>query len=268
MREQFLEAYAPTARDAGHAQDAIEALNAYAPTNTRPVLLLERAQSYKMTHQLTRAAKDYQTLYYKYPLSDEAKAAATALPQIARELGREYTSPTMEMQEQRAQIFFDAHKWKEARAEFEKVVSIVGDPANPKRQRAQLRIAQVRIQLKGSPTLLSSLNTPDPEVDAERLFGLSKAYRTAKNESEMFAALESITQKYPKSVWNEEALMAAGNYYWVLLDRPKAVTYYQRLVDAYPEGKHAYNAEWRVAWIAFLNNQPDADQRLTAFLVK
>jgi soluble lytic murein transglycosylase len=268
MREQFLEAYAPTARDTGHAQEAIEALNAYPPANTRPVLLLERAQAYKMAHQLPRAAKDYQTLYYKYPLSDEAKAAATALPQIARELGREYSSPTPEMQEQRAQIFFDAHKWKESRTEFERVLSMVSDSTSPKRQRAQLRIAQARIQLKGSPTLLSSLTTPDPEVDAERLFGLSQAYRTAKNESEMFTTLDSITQKYPKSVWNEEALMASGNYYWVLLDRPKAVAYYQRLIDAFPEGKYAYNAEWRIAWIAFLNNQPDADQRLTAFLLK
>src|ERR1700730_14118162 len=268
MREQFLEAYAPTARDTGHAQEAIDALNAYPPANTRPVLLLERAQAYKMAHQLPCAAKDYQTLYYKYPLSDEAKAAATSLPQIARELGREYSSPTVEMQEQRAQIFFDAHKWKEARAEFEKVVFLVRDPASSKRQRAQLRIAQVRIQLKGSPKLLASLVTPDPDVDAERLFGLSQAYRTAKNESEMFATLESITQKYPKSVWNEEALMASGNYYWVLLDRPKAVGYYQRVVDAFPEGKYVYNAEWRIAWIAFLNKQPDADERLTAFLLK
>src|ERR1700688_2612568 len=129
------------------AQKTIEALNAYSPTNTRPVLLLERAQAYKIAHQLPRAAKDYQTLYYKYPLSDEAKAASTALPQIARELGPEYSGPTPEMQEQRAQIFFDAHKWKESRAEFEKVLSMVGDPASPKRQRAQLRRAPARIQL-------------------------------------------------------------------------------------------------------------------------
>ncbi len=52
MREQFLEAYAPTALDTGHAKEAIEALNAYAPTNTRPALLLERAQAYKAAHQL------------------------------------------------------------------------------------------------------------------------------------------------------------------------------------------------------------------------
>ncbi len=84
----------------------------------------------------------------------------------------------------------------------------------------------------------------------------------------MFATLELINQKYPHSVWSEEALMAAGNYQWVLLDRPKAVAYYQRLLDAFPDGKNAYNAEWRIAWIAFLNKQADADQRLTAFLAK
>jgi soluble lytic murein transglycosylase len=268
MREQFLEAYAPTALDTGHAKEAIEALNAYAPTNTRPALLLERAQAYKAARQLTRAAKDYQTLYYKYPLSDEAKAAGTSLPQISRELGSEYSAPTLEMQLQRAQTIFDAHKWKDARAEYEKIAAVLRDPAHPKRQLALLRIAQTKLHPKGPSTVLSSLTTPDPEVDAERLFGLSQAYRSEKKESEMFTTLDSIAQKYPHSVWAEEALMAAGNYYWVLLDRGKAVGYYQKLVVAFPDGKNAYNAEWRVAWIAFLNKQPDADQRLTTFLAK
>jgi outer membrane protein assembly factor BamD (BamD/ComL family) len=236
MREQFLEAYAPTALDTGHAKEAIEALNAYAPTNTRPALLLERAQAYKAARQLTRAAKDYQTLYYKYPLSDEAKAAGTSLPQISRELGSEYSAPTLEMQLQRAQTIFDAHKWKDARAEYEKIAAVLRDPAHPKRQLALLRIAQTKLHPKGPSTVLSSLTTADPEVDAERLFGLSQAYRSEKKESEMFTTLDSIAQKYPHSVWAEEALMAAGNYYWVLLDRGKAVGYYQKLVVAFPDG--------------------------------
>jgi soluble lytic murein transglycosylase len=268
MREQFLEVYVPTALETGHANDAIEALNPYAPTNTRPALLLLRAQAYKAAHQLPRAAKDYQTLYYKYPLSDEAKAAATTLPLVGRELGKEYVAPTAEMQEQRAQILFDAHKWKEARAEFEKVLTMVHDPANQKYQRAQLRVAQVKIRPNGPPSILASVTTPNPEIDAERLFGLSQAYRTVKNEGAMLSTLESIVQKYPHSVWSEEALMAGGNYYWVLMDRTKAVSYYQRLFDAFPDGKNAYNAEWRIAWVAFLNKQADADQRLTNFLTK
>ena len=43
--------------------------------------------------------------------------------------------------------------------------------------------------------------------------------------------------------------MAAGNYYWVGLDRTKAASYYQRVVDTFPSGKNAFNAEWRVAWV-------------------
>ena len=268
MEEQFLESYVPTALETGHAKEAIEALNAYSGTNTRVALLLERAQAYKNARQLSRAAKDYQTLYYKYPLTDEAKAAASALPGIARELGQEYAAPTSDMQAQRAQIFFGAHKWPEARAEFEKLAAMEASPASAKRQLAQLRIVQAKMHKKGSPALLSALVTPDPEVDAERLYDLSQAYRTAKNEPEMFAAVEQLQQKYPQSVWSEEALFSAGNYYWVLLDRAKAVTYYRRLLENFPDGKNSFNAQWRIAWMAFLNKEADADQRLIAFLLK
>ena len=69
---------------------------------------------------------------------------------------------------------------------------LLRDPAHPKRQLAQLRIAQTKLHPKGPSTILSSLATPDPEVDAERLFGLSQAYRSAKKESEMLATLDSI----------------------------------------------------------------------------
>jgi soluble lytic murein transglycosylase len=268
MKELLLEALAPSAVETGHPQVAIDALDAYSATSTKPALLLERAQAYKAARQFARAAKDYQTLYYKYPLADEGKTAATALPQITREMGKEYQYPGVELQEQRAQIFFDQHKWKEARAEFEKVLTMLRDPASTHRQRAQLRVAQARVQLKASPSLVSSLVTPDPEVDAERIFVLSQIYRSDKKETDMLSAIEQVVQKYPFSKWSEEALMQAGNYYWVNLDRAKAVSYYQRVLDAFPDGKHAFNSEWRIAWWAYLERQPYADDKLTAFLRK
>ena len=103
----------------------------------KPELLLLRAQAYKLARQTARAAKDYQTIFYKFPLSDEAKVAAGALPQLIRSLSKEYPYPGVELQEQRAQAFFDAHKWKEARAEFDKLLTMLRDPANPHRQLAQ-----------------------------------------------------------------------------------------------------------------------------------
>lgn len=268
LKEQLLEVLAPAAMESGKPQLAVEALEAYAPTSSKPALLLERAQAYKAARQTARAAKDYQILFYKFPLSDEGKAAGTALPALVKILGKEYPYPGVPLQEQRAQAFYDARKWKEARAEFEKLLGMLQDPANPHRQLAQLRIAEARVQLKSPVSLVSSLALPDFDVDAERLFELSQIYRSDKKEAEMLAAIAQLTQKYPASKWSEEGLMAAGNYYWVGLDRNNAAVYYQRLLDSFPSGKFAYNCEWRVAWVAYLNHQSDADDKFTTFLKK
>jgi soluble lytic murein transglycosylase len=268
MREQLLEAFAPTAVLLGHAQEAIDALEAYPGTGSKSTLLYERGHAYQAAHQLARAAKDYQTVFYKYPTADEAKPAGSALSQVMHALGKEYPYPGVEMQEQRAQIFYDAHKWKEARSEYEKLLTMLKEPANPTRQRAQLRVAECRVQLKGSPSLIAAVKTPDLEVDAERLYALSQAYRTAKKETEMFNALNTLAQSYPVSKWNEDGLMAAGNYHWVELEREKAAEAYQRVLDSFPNGRHAFNCEWRIAWVAYLDRHPDADDRLTTFLLK
>ncbi|HXE34358.1 MAG TPA: transglycosylase SLT domain-containing protein [Verrucomicrobiae bacterium] len=268
MKEQLLESLAPLAIELGQAQDAIDALNSYPATGSRPTLLLERAQAYQSLHQLPRAAKDYQAIFYKNSQSEEAKPAEIALKKILHEMGKEYPYPGVELQQQRAQAFYDVHKWKEARAEFEKFLGMLQDPLNPNRQLAELRSAEARVQLKGSPKLVATLKTPDFEVDAERLYALSQFYRSDKKFDEMFATLGELTQKYPLSKWNEEGFMAAGNYYWVELDRSKAASYYQRVLDTFPSGRNAFNAEWRVAWVAYLNRQPDAEDKIKNFLVK
>src|SRR5580704_7076568 len=268
MKEQLLESLAPLAIELGRAQDAIDALNSYPATGSRPTLLLNRAQAYQALHQLSRAARDYQAIYYKSSQSDEAKAADVSLKKILHEMGKEYPYPGVELQQQRAQAFYDVHKWKEARAEFEKLLGMLHDPLNPNRQLAELRVAQARVQSKGSPKLVASLKTPDFEVDAERLYVLSQIYRSDKKFDEMFATLNELTQKYPLSKWNEEGFMAAGNYYWVDLDRTRAAAYYQRVLDTFPGGRNAFNAEWRVAWVAYLNRQPDAADKIKNFLTK
>jgi len=57
MREQLLEALAPTAVQLGHSQEAIDALDAYSATASKPTLLYERAHAYQSAHQLPRALR-------------------------------------------------------------------------------------------------------------------------------------------------------------------------------------------------------------------
>ena len=268
IKEQFLEAYAPSAMEAGKPQAAIEALESYSGTTAKPALLLLRAQAYKQARQFGRAAKDYQILYYRNPLSDEGKAAASGLQQVKSALGREYPEPSWDLQEGRAQILFNQKKYRDARLEFEKLAAGIKDPSSAHKQHALLRAAQARLQLKGSPSLVSSLKITDPEVDAERIYIVAQIARSANKESDMQSAIEAVVQKYPESKWSEEALMMAGNYYWVQLNRHEAIKYYQRIVDNFTSGKYTFFCEWRTAWIAYLDREPYADDRITTFLRK
>lgn len=268
IKEQVLEAYVPVALETGHAQDALDALAAYPATGSRPALLLLRARANESARKFVAAAKDYQALYYKNPLAEESKDAAAALTRLGKQLRNEFPYATGELQDQRAQIFFDAHKWKEARVEYDKLAAMLKDPANAARQRALVRSAECRQHPKAAPSLFARLATSDPEADAERLYSLSQAWRSDKNEVEMLTAVEAVATKYPQSRWTEESLMSTGNYYWVLLDRPKAAEYYGRVLEGFPGGKNAYNAEWRIAWVAYIQRQPYASEKMTIFLRK
>ena len=268
IKEQALEAYVPTTVELGHPQDGLDALAAYPVTSSKLALLLVRARANESARKLLDAVKDYQTLYYKLPLADEASDAGIALPKLNKQLHNEFPYATAELQDQRAQTFYDAHKWKEARAEYEKLAAILKDPSNPTRQRALVRAAESRQHPKPAPYLFASLNLSDPEADAERFYYLSQAYRSEKNETAMLTNIEKVAEKYPQSHWTEEALMAAGNYYWVELDRTRAGHYYERVLEGFPGDKNAYNAEWRIAWVAYLERQPYADDKMTIFLRK
>ena len=268
IKEIVLQAYVPTKVEIGRPQDGLDALAAYPPASSKPNLLLVRARANEAVHKLVPAAKDYQAIFYKFPLADEAKDAGLALTRLNKMLHAEFPYATAELQDQRAQAFYDAHKWKEARAEYEKLAAMLKDTSNPTRQRALVRVAECRQHPKQAPSLLASLNISDPESDAERLYALSQAYRSEKNEGAMLATVEKALEKYPLSRWSEDSLMSTGNYYWVLLDRSKAVSYYQRILDVFPGGKNAYNAEWRSAWVAYLQRIPIADEKITIFLRK
>lgn len=264
ISEQAVQALAATAVTLGQAQKAAAALDAYPNTSARPALLLERALAWQSAGMLDRAVKDFQTLYYRHPLNDEARAAGSNLVQLAKRMGSGYPAALPDQQELRAQAFFDARKWNEAHSEFVTLLAIL-DKKNPSIavERAKLRIAQARVQSKESPSPLSSLALTDPELDAERLYSLSQALRPKKHETEhhdkeMFAALEELEKRYPASHWNEEALFATANFHWVNLDRVNAATAYRRLLEKYPSSKYALPAHWRSAWAAYLGREPGA----------
>ena len=267
MTEPALQTLADAALALNQPGRAVAALDAYGKTESRPILLLRRAQAKEKyasgdsdtTAPLLAAASDYQAVFYRFPLSDEARAAGERLVQLQRALNTMYPVTPLDQQLARADALADAHRWCEAQADYQLLLPQLRDAKlDSAASHAELRIAVARVEL-GAPTgVLADLETPLPEVDAERLYQLAQAYRARRQDDEMLATVDHLAALYPQSHWTEEGLFAAGNAQWVKLDRQHAAAYYARVAHQFPADKNADVAQWRVAWTAYLDHNPDA----------
>lgn len=263
MSDLAVQSYAEGAIAQGDAQVAATALDAYSKTAQKPVLLLLRAQAREKSGSSIAAAKDYLTIYYDFPLSDEARAAGERIPVLGRDLGDAFPATLVAEQTARAEALFGAHRWSDARSEFD---ATLPQTAGPDHAHAELRIAQCHSAQGGGASALASAAFTDPAAESERLYSLSQAYRNEKHESEMLAAINQTASQFPHTEWTSEALFQAGNYYWVLLDRPRAADYYRRAADAFPAGKNAPIAVWRATWAAYMDRKPESVSLLESFI--
>ncbi|HKM91813.1 MAG TPA: transglycosylase SLT domain-containing protein [Candidatus Acidoferrales bacterium] len=253
---QALEALGSIALEAGDAPRARFALEGYAKTAEHPGLLLLRARASEMDRAPALAAADYVALYYRFPLSAEAKRAGERLQALRGELRAEFPEITPAMRLSRGVAFYDARQWRQARAEYTAIATIL---TGTDRERARLRAAASAVQPRGGPGPLEALRLSDPDLDAERYSFLAEVYHRKKKIAEMRRAAEAAVARAPHSTGAASALFEAGNYFWSRLDRATAVEYYRRSLDASAAGSVAETANWRVAWTAYL----DRDARAT-----
>ena len=265
MLDQALQALAETALTLAQPARALAALETEGGVSSKPALLLLRGEAREKVNRPEEAAADYVAVYYKYPLSPSAAEAGEKMRAIQRVLGEKFQAPPFEVQLARAAALYDAHRWIDAREDY---AALLPKLANRDWQLNQLRIAQCRAALTKSAAPLGQVSLTDPDLDAERLYSLAQAYRTEKREAEMLAAIEQTVARSPQSRWAEQALFAGGNYYWVLLDLGRAVQFYRRLLDNFPDGQDRALAHWRVAWQAYRERRPETAALLEEHLRK
>lgn len=255
MAEPGLLALGDSALALGKADYVSEVLETYPKTETRPALLLLWARAREKgagdkKERVAEAQRLYREIYYRFPLTEEAKVAAKKLSAADRKL-------TDTRQMERAAAFYDARQWREARAEYEKFKPLLKKkPLGPELEQVALRLAVCRFQLGAPPKVLGALTLETPEADAERFYRLSQAYRSKKQEAAMLNAVEQVAARYMRSPWTDEALFGAGNHFWVALDRARAAQYYRRDLEQFPAGPNARMAHWRIAWLAYLERSP------------
>jgi soluble lytic murein transglycosylase len=263
ITEQVLQAIGVAATALNQPGDAVSALNGYALTPQRPALLLLRGEAHEKAGQAPEAAADYQTVYTKFALSEQAREAATRLDFLSGSSAGKIPEIPVDQRVAHADILFNAKEWAPARAEYAAVLPQLSGAAN---ERAQLRILECGVALGSSPSQVIELKISDPDVDAERSYTLADYYRGHQLETDMVAAVENAASRAPSSRWAASALFLAGNYYWVRLDRDRASIFYKRVAEQFPTSADAANAQWRVAWTAVLKRAPEGAELLQQHL--
>jgi soluble lytic murein transglycosylase len=255
LAEQALQALGETALALNQPEEALAALASEPAIAAKPALLFLRARAFEQAGQRKPAAADYLAVYYRFPLSPEAAESGEKAAWLGGLLRSQFPAVAMDQRLSRAAALFDAHKWHEAQEEYLKLLPQL---SGLDRERAELREAECRVQRGAGPAELLRLTLGDPEIDAERLYALSQAYRTRKQEAEMLAAIEAAVARAPASPAAGQALFAGGNYYWVQLDRDRAAGFYQRLSEKFQGSKDVAAAQWRLAWTAYLARRSEA----------
>jgi soluble lytic murein transglycosylase len=252
-----------TALALGQSEVALDALGHDENTNSKPSLLMLRAQAQEQAGDREAAAADYLAVYYRYPLSPQARDAVRKILWLQRVMREKFPAVPLEQQTARAAALYDAHQLHEARQEYLKLLPAL---ANTDRERAELRIAECRAETGAGAPALALLKLNDPALDAERLYELAQIYRNEKKESPMLEAIDQAVARAPHSAPAEQALFLGGNYYWVQLDLDRAAQFYRRLVDASPNDQNAPVAHWRIVWQAYRERRPEAASLLQEHL--
>jgi soluble lytic murein transglycosylase len=252
---QAIDSLAAISLELGDASRARFALEAFPRTADQPSLLLLRARAREMDRAPTLAAADYVGVYYRFPLSAEAKRAGDRLDPLRKELRNEFPEITPPMRLGRAEAFYNARQWKQAAGEYKAIAKVL---SGTDREQALLRAAASEVQPKGGPGPLEKLRLSDPGLDAERYALLAEVYHRKKKTDEMERAANAAVARAPHSEGAATALFESGNYFWSHLDRDGAADYYRRSLEASATSSVAETAEWRVAWTAYLDRDDHA----------
>jgi soluble lytic murein transglycosylase len=263
MTDPALESLAGAAIALNQPNVALEALDSYPATKSKPALLFLRGEAREQAGRPLEAVEDYQLLYLRYPVSEQARQANAKLDFLRTTLKSGYQEMPLEERLAHAAALFNGRLWSEARTEY---AQLLPQLTGADKERAELRILECGFQLGGGVSAITALQITDPDVDAERFFTLAQYYRSVSPDSQMPQAVESAARRAPQSRWAEQALFLAGNYYWVQLDRDRASSYYKRVADNFPTSPDAVPSQWRVAWTAVLKRTPDAASLLTEYL--
>jgi len=104
---------------------------------------------------------------------------------------------------------------------------------------------------------LRKITAADPELHAKAIYLEAVCYRKLDKEQTFLALRDKALKLYPKSPHTEELCYSVATYFDVNYDPSSARKAYQVLNDAFPKGRHAERALWKLALTSYFEKQFD-----------
>jgi soluble lytic murein transglycosylase len=205
-----------------------------------------------------KAAEAYVRLFYEYPLTTAGATAASSM----KSLEDQWTRRGYDADIGRAQIFFGAQRWAEAKAAFQEIrPHVSGD----NRELVDLRIAESDYYLRNYAAARKALEPylrNASRVAEARFFYLS-AVREQGNHQQYIDLTRALAADFPDSSWTEEALNNLGTHYILVDEDAKAAETFKELYTKFPNGERAERAAWKYGWSAY--RARDYDETIRVF---
>jgi soluble lytic murein transglycosylase len=147
----------------------------------------------------------------------------------------------------------------------------VSAPDGKTAQRRNLLRAEAEFNLNrtsAAVAILEKFKTDDPDMHARALYLEGASRRRLKQETAFVALRDRALKLYPRSSDTEELCYSVATYYDVNYEQRKASDAYKVLVQAFPKGRHAERAQWKVALTAwFEGNYPIAASEFRDYII-
>ena len=193
-----------------------------------------------------KAAGAFVRLYYEYPLTPAGTAAAAQLESLADLATRRGHDAEIG----RAQMFFGARRWEEAKAAFLEVrPHVSGDD----RELVDLRIAECDFHLGNYAAAQNGVRPYIARASrvAEARFFFLSALRELNDHEQYVRLANALVADFPDSSWAEEALNNLGTHYILVDEDAKAAATFRELFAKFPNGPRAERAAWKYGWWSY-----------------
>ncbi|NLV31925.1 MAG: transglycosylase SLT domain-containing protein [Acidobacteria bacterium] len=222
---------------------------------TDPEALYTRARALELEGNRAGAVPLYLTVWSESPATPHAEKAGRALEALSPGAlaGKRNYAPRL----RRAEKLLAAGRNSEARTLL-LALGRVSAPDSGSSQKRTLLLAEADYALERTSSALISLakiSADDPSLHARALYLEGGCRRRQGNEKLFLAARDRALKLHPASADTEELCYSVATWYDTRYEDAESENAYRVLLEAFPRGRHAERARWKLALYAWLGGR-------------